>query len=105
MARSPTHQQRSFCLGRVEANEYIKLKKFKDYWEKGLPYLDEVTLKIVPDPTVRMTALRSGDLDMANWLPLEEVSTIMKRPQEGIQFTAMLWTEPLSRLQSGQTAF
>jgi peptide/nickel transport system substrate-binding protein len=69
-----------------KGNDYIKVKKFKDYWGKGMPYLDEVILKPVPDQTVRFTALKTGDLDMTYDLPLEEVTKLMEKPQKGFYF-------------------
>jgi peptide/nickel transport system substrate-binding protein len=67
-------------------NEYIKVRKFKDYWVKGIPYLDEVILKPVSDETVRLTALRTGDLDMAYPLPVDEVARLMKKSQKDFYF-------------------
>lgn len=67
-------------------NEYIKVRKFKNYWRENLPYLDEVILKPIPDPTVRLTALRTGAIDIASSLPLEDVLLLMKKPQKGFKF-------------------
>jgi ABC-type transport system substrate-binding protein len=46
-------------------NEGIWLKKNPDYWQKGLPYFDEVVIKIVSDANTRATMLASGDADVA----------------------------------------
>lgn len=62
-----------------KTNDYIKYKKFKDYWQKDLPYLDEIILKPVKDQTVRMTALRTGELDMVMMLSVHEVAKLMKK--------------------------
>jgi peptide/nickel transport system substrate-binding protein len=45
------------------------VKKFDGYWEKGvdgqaLPYLDQVTFKGIPGGTVRLTALKTGTIDI-----------------------------------------
>ena len=64
-------------------NDYIRLKKFKDYWMEGLPYLDELILKPVPDETIRLTSLKTGDLDIARFLPLDEVAKYKENPQPG----------------------
>jgi peptide/nickel transport system substrate-binding protein len=66
--------------------DYIKYKRFKDYWEKGLPYLDEIIFKPVPDPTVRLTAIRAGDVDIAFRLPIEQAKELMKTPQKDFSF-------------------
>jgi ABC-type transport system substrate-binding protein len=46
-------------------NEGITLKKNPDYWQKGLPYFDNVNIKIVADANTRATMLASGDTDVA----------------------------------------
>lgn len=50
-------------------DDHLTVKKFADYWDKGadgqaLPYLDQVIYKGIPDPTVRLTSLKTGTLDM-----------------------------------------
>jgi peptide/nickel transport system substrate-binding protein len=36
-----------------------------DYWQEGLPYLDEITFRPIPDEETRATSLSSGDIDAA----------------------------------------
>ena len=36
-----------------------------DYWQEGMPYLDEVTFRPIPDEETRATSLSSGDIDAA----------------------------------------
>ena len=47
----------------LEGSE-VRLEKFEDYYMDGVPYLDAVTFRIIPDPNTRFAALRSGDLDL-----------------------------------------
>ncbi len=42
----------------------IVLEKFQDYWNKDDIFIDKVTYLPIPDTTVRLANLRSGDLDM-----------------------------------------
>lgn len=42
-------------------DDHITVKKFPGYWDAGLPYLDQITWKIIPDPTVRRTLLLTGE--------------------------------------------
>jgi peptide/nickel transport system substrate-binding protein len=53
-------------------------KRFSSYWQKGIPYLDEVVLKPTPDENVRLTALRSGDVDLIERVPFQMVDEIRK---------------------------
>jgi peptide/nickel transport system substrate-binding protein len=52
------------------------LVRHKDYWQKGLPYLDEVVFKPVEDATVRLSSLRAGDVHMIERTPYTYVSKI-----------------------------
>lgn len=69
--------------------QYVKLKKFKNYWKKdnsgnALPYVDEVILKPILDDAVRWTSLRSGDVDWVWTFPVEQIPEIRKSTPPGI---------------------
>jgi peptide/nickel transport system substrate-binding protein len=38
--------------------------KNPNYWQKGLPYLDEIEYRFIPDVDARENALKAGDLDI-----------------------------------------
>ncbi|MBI2304543.1 MAG: ABC transporter substrate-binding protein [Chloroflexi bacterium] len=59
-------------------DDHITLKKFPGYWEKDLPYLDEIYYRVIPDPTVQVTTLRTGEVDF-----LAEVRTQDLGPLKG----------------------
>jgi len=65
-------------------NDYMKLKKFPQYWEKGLPYLDEIIFKPIIEDTVRYTALRTGEIHWANTIPFPEVEKALKNPPKDV---------------------
>jgi peptide/nickel transport system substrate-binding protein len=43
-------------------NDRIELEKNPDFWKPGIPYLDQLTLKVLPDESARVAALRSGEI-------------------------------------------
>jgi peptide/nickel transport system substrate-binding protein len=43
----------------------IRCRRNPSYWQEGQPYLDEIVYQIIPDPVARLTALRSGTIDVA----------------------------------------
>lgn len=43
----------------------IVLAKNKDYHVKGLPHLDRVTYRFIPDPNSALAALKAGDIDVS----------------------------------------
>ncbi|WP_047464198.1 ABC transporter substrate-binding protein [Rhizobium rhizogenes] len=54
----------------------IVLEKFQDYWNKDNIFIDKVTYLPIPDTTVRLANLRSGDLDMIERLAASDAGTV-----------------------------
>lgn len=54
----------------------LELAKNPDYFEKGLPKLDGVTLRIVPESSARIAALESGAIDIVWSMPYESVDKL-----------------------------
>src|SRR5919202_678727 len=54
-----------YKLAEYVPKSHIRLVKHKDYWDKYLPYIDEVTFKILEDEDARIAGLRGGSLDYA----------------------------------------
>jgi len=52
-----------FRLKEYKANQYVYFEKNPDYWEEGIPYLDEVQYHVIPDMVTLMAALKAGELD------------------------------------------
>ena len=71
-----------FQLTEWKTNERVELKKFDGYWEAGLPHLDAITLKPVPDGTVRLTALKTGDASFVQLIPLESLAELQAAPSK-----------------------
>ena len=60
----------------------IVLAKNKDYHVKGLPHLDKVTFRFIPDPNSALAALKSGDIDVSAFgLGPENVVDLKKDPR------------------------
>jgi peptide/nickel transport system substrate-binding protein len=45
-------------------NETMRLERNPDYWKKGLPYLDGIEYRIVPNRATRMLGFLAGKFDM-----------------------------------------
>ena len=54
-----------FRIAEYVPRRQIRYIRHREYWERGLPYLDEVRLEILPDETQRVEALRSGRVTYA----------------------------------------
>lgn len=62
-----------FKLERWQPGKEIVLVKNSDYWQSGLPYLDKVIFKIIPNTQDRIRALKGGRIQMADYIPANEV--------------------------------
>src|SRR5690606_23412120 len=83
-----------FRIAEYVPGRHVRYVKYADYWEKGLPYLDEVTLKIVPDEAARVSALLAGDVTYARVGPAaarslrnEKRLTVLSSPGAGQRVT------------------
>lgn len=69
-----------FMMDEVRPGESYTVVKFPDYWKEGEPLLDSVVLRVITDPVVRLNALRTGEIDMAEELPMADVKTLVDSP-------------------------
>jgi peptide/nickel transport system substrate-binding protein len=68
-----------FVLSEWVRGDRIVLTRNKDYWQKGLPLLDKVTFRFIPDPNSVLAALKSGDIDVSGFgLGPENVDELRK---------------------------
>ncbi len=58
--------------------DHVTLERYKDYWQKGHPYLERLIIKPITDENVRLTALRAGDIDICTDIPKQMVSKVRK---------------------------
>ena len=49
-------------------DDHLTLKRFDGYWDTGKPHLDEVTVRIILDDSVRVAALRNGEIDVVDYV-------------------------------------
>jgi len=78
-----------FKMTGYKRDQEVVLEKNEDYWKEGLPKLDKVTFKIIPEASTRLAELQTGKIDImkrvevaqtktvkdTNFLKLEEVGT------------------------------
>ncbi len=63
-----------------DPDDQVVLERNDDYFEEGLPYLDRVVFRIVPDASTRLLALERGELDFVAGVPASEFERIAASP-------------------------
>lgn len=58
------------------SQDRIELEKFADYWNADAIKLDRVVYVPIPDSTVRLANLQSGDLDLVNQLAATDMAAV-----------------------------
>ena len=61
--------------------DHIALKKNPSYFKPGLPHLDTITFRFMPVDQSRIDALTAGELDWADAIPLQQVTSLSKDPR------------------------
>lgn len=59
----------AFSFATRESGVKIDLKKNPNFWLKGQPYLDGISFIMYPDDRARISALQSGAVDFADYIP------------------------------------
>lgn len=77
-----------FMFKSYTPNDRMVLAKNPDYFEAGLPKLEGVELRIIPEMSVKVSALRAGDIDIVWQLPLDQVKALSSDPALRVESVA-----------------
>ncbi len=53
-----------FTFVEWQRDSRLVLQKNENYWQEGLPHLDEIIFRPIPDEDTRLASLQSGDIDV-----------------------------------------
>ncbi len=62
------------------SGDRVTLTKFEDYWEEGMPKVDQLVFSFVEDPAARLAQLRAGTLDFTVDLTPDQLTEIESDP-------------------------
>jgi peptide/nickel transport system substrate-binding protein len=82
-------------------DDFIKMVKNPNYWQKGKPYLDSITYKCITDITVAIMSFKAGELDLEQNIDPVDAQQLTKEGYK-VQQTGVLWI--LSLIPSGANA-
>jgi len=74
-----------FMVVDFRPNEILRLRRNPNYWQKGLPYLDEIVFRVVPDASARATMLEAGDADVALALSVPDLQRLKTKRGLNVQ--------------------
>ncbi len=69
-----------FVLAEWRKGESITLARNPNYWEPGLPLLDEIFVSVVPDDNTRILQLQAGEIDAMYNVPSSRVAELRQDP-------------------------
>ena len=93
-----------FVYEDYKPNEYFKMTKNPNYWNKPYPYLDALEFRPIPDALSRRDALKSGTIDLlhsTNGETIAEFRETKEFPMEEITNTAEVGYTLLHVTQEG----
>ena len=67
------------------ADDHIRLERFDQYWDKGLPHLDRIVYRIIPDESVLLTNLRGGQIDYMADVPPKDLGALKRESNLALQ--------------------
>lgn len=66
-----------FIMTKWEQNITTEYERNPNYFEEGIPYLDGVTMPVIPDQGARIAAFRAGELDTLSGLSRREIDSVV----------------------------
>ena len=78
--------------------DHVTLQRNPAYWDKGLPRLERIVFRVMPDDNARIANLKSGDVDIIGTVPLPQIKTLTQEASQPaarfrlLQRGAIAWT-------------
>ena len=69
-----------FKLVSYQPNDHLDYAAWPQFWKKGLPYYDQLTIKIIPDEQATIAALQAGAIDGAATISADSARGLVGNP-------------------------
>src|SRR5260370_1859890 len=74
-----------------QRGNFIRMKRFDDYWAPGQPYLDEIIYRIIPDRQSRALALQTGQVQLTQANDIEPFDVPRFRAMPNLEVELKGW--------------
>ena len=71
------------------SGSHVILKKNQNYWREGQPYVDEVLYRVIVDPSVRLSSLLTGEIDIMPRPDPKDIARFRDGKEPGIAFQSV----------------
>ncbi|MUZ65372.1 ABC transporter substrate-binding protein [Agrobacterium vitis] len=76
-----------FKITSSEKGVRIAFEKFRDFYKPGLPKVETMSFVVYADENLRSAALETGDVDIIEYVPQQEMDKIAANPELSLQTT------------------
>ena len=85
--------------------QYIRLDKNEDYWKEGLPYLDRIVGRFIPDASTRTAAMENGEVHYGAYGAIPNVDAVRLRDLDtiGVTTDGYAMINPISLIEFNTT--
>ncbi|MCX7912486.1 MAG: ABC transporter substrate-binding protein [Dehalococcoidales bacterium] len=73
----------AFTVAEYRRDDVIKFVKNPNYWRAGMPYLDAIELRYIPDSMVASAMMEAGEADM--WFDVSAVENLLTLKEKGFK--------------------
>src|SRR5260370_9389023 len=74
-----------------QRGNFIRMKRFDDYWAPGQPYVDEIIYRIIPDSQSRALALQTGQVQLTQANDIEPFDVPRFRAMPNLEVELKGW--------------
>jgi len=74
-----------FEVEQWSVGDRLTLKGFAEYWDADFPKVDTVNVQFVPDPTVKLSLLSTGQVDIIDSVPYDQIASLQENADLVIQ--------------------
>jgi len=72
-----------FTVSEFQRDDHITFVKNPNYWRPGMPYVDKIILRQIPDPMIAAASVEAGEVDM--WNDVASVENILNLQKKGLK--------------------